>query len=103
MANTFFNAGLNPENITAQVPYVSSSKLQEIIDIWLPLFNSNAIDLDTLLAKIPEIDAETVKDNLEKKLQDTLDQFHAQETAHQAEMIANNGSTQRGAQNGGQQ
>lgn len=46
--------------ISARIPSVSTSKLQELSTVWLPLFSANAIDLHTLLSHIPEIDVEAV-------------------------------------------
>jgi len=64
MANAVFNMGFNPNAIGAEIPFVSEQKMKQIVDIWLPLYTARAIDLDTLLNKIPDVDAETVKENL---------------------------------------
>ncbi|MFA5456862.1 MAG: hypothetical protein WC261_04430 [Synergistaceae bacterium] len=64
MANLVFNMSFNPEAIGVEIPFVSEQKMKQIVEIWLPLYTARAIDLDTLLSKIPDVDVETVKENL---------------------------------------
>jgi hypothetical protein len=67
MANKYFNKGFNPEIVKASLPYMSESKLRELIDVWLPLHQSSIIDDETILNKIPGVDIERILDNKRKE------------------------------------
>jgi hypothetical protein len=56
LANAGFQAGLRPGLVEAQIPEVSSKTMFELKDNWLPLFESGVLSLETLLAKIPDLD-----------------------------------------------
>lgn len=43
-----------------EFPLVSAQKMQELVETWLPLYVSGVIDLETMLSKVPDIDADAV-------------------------------------------
>lgn len=72
----------NTEDVRAEIPYVNTSKLKEIVDVWLPLYNNNAITLETLLSKIPDIhdveeEAQLIQDR-DKELRPTPPSIYGQ-------------------------
>jgi len=85
MANAAFSMSLDPEAFEVSLPQASEHKLKEIVDMWLPLFTSDVIDHDTILEKIPGVDAEQVKKNKKKELLDQIDELKAQARAEEHE------------------
>lgn len=65
MANELFQAGLDPDNIAAEIPEASSAKLKELKDIWFPLREGGEISRETFLGKIPDLDVEVEAKRLE--------------------------------------
>lgn len=59
---------LDPLKIGVDIPVMSTSRVQELADVWLPLYTAHAISLDTLLSKIPEVDADKEKARIETEL-----------------------------------
>lgn len=55
--NEAHGTSLNPAAVSADIPYWSALKLAEIADVWLPLYLGGALTLNTLLEKLPEVDA----------------------------------------------
>lgn len=49
---------LNPELIHVEIPMVTKEQWDRLINVWLPLFNSQAITLPTLLEQVPGLDVE---------------------------------------------
>ncbi len=58
MYNDAFHAGLNPDAVTAKIPFISSAKLKFIKDVYLPMYESNTISLETFLSYISNIDVD---------------------------------------------
>jgi len=60
MANKEFPGlgGMREGVIGVEIPQTSSARIKEIESIWLPLYERGAITLETLLSKVPEIDAD---------------------------------------------
>lgn len=81
LANASFSMSLDPEAIDVSIPQASEHKLKEIVDMWLPLFVANVIDHDTILERIPGVDAATVKKNKAKELLDEIDELKARAKA----------------------
>ncbi len=75
IANTEFNLGLDPQAITVDIPLISSAKLNELKDVWLPLYMGNTISLPTLLSKIPEINPEEELKAIEAEREEMLTQM----------------------------
>lgn len=67
MANKNFQAGLNADNVTAEIPEASSQKLAELKDVWFPLRESREISRESFLARIPDIDVAKEVKRLEKE------------------------------------
>ena len=77
IANEVFQAGFDESAIVADVPFVSAEKMKQLVDVWLPLYAASTIDLSTFLSKVPEIDADKVKEQLEEE-QDERDKKQAE-------------------------
>ena len=77
MANARWKKNFDVDAIDVDIPYITTEKLKEIVDIWLPLYDANAIDHDTLLSKIPEIDSVSIKKNVAEKDQKRLRDIRA--------------------------
>jgi len=92
--------GFDPLAVGAEVPFISEHKMQELIDVWLPLYNSQVIDLDTMLSKIPDIDPEKVKESREDDMRAQLDEMKATEAIRQE---AAGAETETAGARGGQQ
>jgi len=60
MANQF-QTGYKENTVKASILQVTEAKLQELANVWLPLYNANVIDLDYMLSKIPDADPEKIK------------------------------------------
>ena len=58
MANKENNQNYVPGKVGISIPFVTAQKMAEIADVYLPLYVSGAITLETLLTKVPEVDAE---------------------------------------------
>ena len=79
MSNEKWKTGYTPDSINIEIPFVTGSKLKDMVDIWLPLYLSDVITIDTMLGKIPNLDTTEEKKALEKatkeKAKDLLDSF----------------------------
>jgi hypothetical protein len=81
MARDNFQTGFNPDEngVKAQILQVTEAKLRELVEVWLPLLNANAIDLDFMLSKIPDVDPDKVKKSVEASAVKMLESIRAQE------------------------
>lgn len=59
LANESWQAGFNRDAIGCTIPSATSSKLREVMGVWLPVYMERGITLKTLLSKIPEMDVES--------------------------------------------
>jgi hypothetical protein len=91
MARDNFQTGFNPDDngVKAQILQVTEAKLQELVTVWLPLLNANAIDLDYMLSKIPDIDPDRVKKTNEESSMKMLESIRQQETTPDVQLDAN--------------
>jgi hypothetical protein len=82
MARDNFQTGFDPDDngVKVQILQVTEAKLQELVTVWLPLLNANAIDLDYMLSKIPDIDPDRVKKANEESSMKMLEIIRQQET-----------------------
>jgi hypothetical protein len=71
----------NPDCIGVDIPRITSAKLRELVDIWLPLFNSNVVDLDYMLKMVPDADPDKIKAAAKLEAQRELDAMKAAEAA----------------------
>ena len=58
---------LDVTKLSIDIPFVSQQHMQELADVWLPLWMANAISHETLLAHVPEIDVEDEMKLIEDK------------------------------------
>lgn len=61
MATEELNGGYDPMAIGAEIPFVTTQKMTELVEVWLPIYSSGAIGLDFFLSKIPGLDIEEEK------------------------------------------
>lgn len=71
IANKFFSKAFDLEAVKAAIPFISSAKLKELTEIWLPLWQADAIDLQYLLRQVPNSTPE-MRRKLEEKESQTL-------------------------------
>jgi hypothetical protein len=76
-----FQTGYDPDKngVKAQILQVTEAKLQELVSVWLPLYNANVIDLDLMLSHIPDADPEKIKKANEESAVKMLDAIKNQE------------------------
>jgi hypothetical protein len=78
-ANTDLKTNLKPGLIKVEILQVSDAKIQELTNVWLPLYSASVIDLDYLLNKIPDINPKKVKDEKKAKDEEMLASIKRQE------------------------
>lgn len=84
IANDQFGLGLNVDCISCDIPQITSEKLKELTEVWLPLYRDNVIDLDYFLSMIPNADPDRMKKAVELEAQRQLDMLKAEEEARAA-------------------
>ena len=82
MANQFQN-GFKENTVKASILQVTEAKIQELAQVWLPLYNANVIDLDYMLSKIPDADPEKIKKANEESAIKMMKAIKDQEAAGQ--------------------
>lgn len=65
LANEHGQAGLDPAKIGAELPVISDARIEQLERVWLPLYLSGAISLETFLSKVPDVDPKQEQDRLE--------------------------------------
>lgn len=78
MSNNTFGTSFNTEVISCDIPQITAEKLKELVDVWLPLYQSNVVDLDYMLSMIPNADPERIKNAAKLAAQQNLDALKAQ-------------------------
>jgi Icc-related predicted phosphoesterase len=79
-----FNTGYKENTVKAQILQITEAKLQELANVWLPLYNANVIDLDYMLSKIPDADPEKIKKANEESAVKMLEAIKKQEASQLA-------------------
>ncbi len=72
MYNEFTKGNLNPMAIDADIPFTSSQSLKVIKDVYLPMYQENAMSLQQLLSYISEVDVEQEIERIEENKKDDL-------------------------------
>lgn len=65
MSNQTFSTGFNEKAITANLPELGQIKLAQLADVWLPIYEAQAVSLETFLERMPGIDAKVEMKRLE--------------------------------------
>jgi hypothetical protein len=80
MANKF-NFGFKPDAnaVKAQILQVTEAKIRELVEVWLPIYNSGVVDLDYMLGKIPDADPEKIKKSQDENARKMLESIKNQE------------------------
>ncbi len=55
-SNDNYKTNFDTECIEVDIPQISENKMQEIKDVWLPLWEADAISQKTLIGKLPDVD-----------------------------------------------
>lgn len=56
--NRYSGDSLNPDAVHAILPENTQTRLRQLVDVWLPLFESKAVTRKTFLKRVPDVDAE---------------------------------------------
>ena len=82
-----FQTGYNPDKnpVKAKIVEVTEAKMQELVNVWLPLYTANVVDLDYMLGKIPDIDPDRVKRSQEESAMRMLEKIKQQEATLEGE------------------
>jgi len=73
------NGGLQEGKVKATVAAVTEAKIRELVEVWLPLYRENVIDLDFFLSKIPDVNPKKVKQAQKEAAQRIVDEMAARE------------------------
>lgn len=65
---------VDPEDLNVTLPIISLELLKQVSEIWIPLWQSGIISKDTLMNKLPSINAYAEKKALEKEQGSSIDQ-----------------------------
>lgn len=90
--NDAFNTGLNPDAVTAKIPFISSAKLEFIQKVYLPMYTENTISLETFLSYLTDVDV----DEEIKRIEEDKDKADKRSN----ENAANNSGSDAGAVTG---
>ena len=71
-ANRDKKKGWNPKAVKAEIPEISSAKLAELTDVWLPMFLADALSIDTLLSRVPDLNVEEEKKRLKEAKEERI-------------------------------
>jgi len=80
-SNAVLKTNLEPGKVRAEILQVSDAKIQELTNVWLPLYTGGVIDIDYMLSKIPDIDPKKVKAAKAEEEAKMLESIKAQEEA----------------------
>lgn len=73
MANKEFQNNYKADAIGIEIPFVTTEKMKELAEVWLPMYSAGAISHDFFLSKIPGLDIEEEKNrNSESPLLSSL-------------------------------
>ena len=92
IANVKYQFNMRKGIVKVRVLQITESKIRELVDIWLPLYSANVIDLDYFLSKIPDIEPDAVKTAQREAAMKQLEQIKAYEA--QASAQAGQGGAQ---------
>lgn len=77
MANANFNKSFNVDSIGCDIPQITEKKIQELVDVWLPLYQANVIDLDYFLSLVPNADPSRMKAGILAKAKEDFRQMQS--------------------------
>lgn len=67
LANKAFGTNFDVNAITAVLPQVSSQKMKELVEVWLPLYVAGTLTLKTFLGKVPDVDVDTEAEGIQEE------------------------------------
>ncbi len=78
--NKNFNKGLEPNAVTAKIPFISSAKLEFVANVYLPMYEANTISLETFLSYLSDIDVNEEIKRIEKDKEKDIDRSNFNDT-----------------------
>jgi hypothetical protein len=76
--NERFGQNLNGNAVKAELPELSAQKMQELVEVWLPLKQEGVISLETTLSRIPDIDVQDEMAKLKREQKENQSAFERQ-------------------------
>lgn len=70
LSNKVFGTSMDPKAVTALLPENAQTRLRQIVEIWLPIFEAKAITRKSFLNRIPGIDAEKESKEVMKDIEE---------------------------------
>ena len=61
MANTVYKRGYETGKVKAKILSFTEGQIQQLANVWLPLYSAGVVDLDYILSKIPDANADEIK------------------------------------------
>ena len=92
IANQKFGRNYDPNALDADLPQVSSQKIKELVEVWLPLIVAGKITLKTFLSKVPDVNPDEEQKGIEAEKKQAMKEMLAA-------MPASNPSATRGNNN----
>jgi hypothetical protein len=87
MWNERFKKNLQPGNVKAQIIAFTAEQMRQLVEIWLPLYTANIIDLNYMLSKIPDADPKKIIKALDERQRQMLDAIKRQEDDPDADPV----------------
>ncbi len=76
-ANSALTA-LEPSRVKVVIPFITAEAWKRVTETYLPLYTADAIDLATLLAQVPNVDADAEMDKAAERQAKALEKFTEQ-------------------------
>ena len=68
---------VDPTLLKVNIPYITQETWTKLDLVYLPLFQANAISLETLLSQLPEVDIDEEIERIEKRKEQGMERFAA--------------------------
>jgi hypothetical protein len=85
MANVSFKRGYETGKVKANILSITEAQVNQLANVWLPLYVAGVVDLDYILSKIPDADKESILQSQNDSALKLLEGIKAQEKEIPAE------------------
>jgi hypothetical protein len=85
MANVSFKRGYETGKVKANILSITEAQVNQLVNVWLPLYVAGVVDLDYILSKIPDADKESILQSQNDSALKLLEGIKAQEKEIPAE------------------
>jgi hypothetical protein len=85
MANIHFKRGYETGKVKANILSITEAQVNQLVNVWLPLYVAGVVDLDYILSKIPDADKESILQSQNDSALKLLEGIKAQEKEIPAE------------------